>query len=217
MSVKILIADDHKIMREGLSSLIRKQSDMEVIGEAQDGQQAVDLTGALAPDVVIMDISMPGLDGIEATRRIKKNNPDIKIVVLSMYSNKRFLIDILQAGASSYLLKEQAFKELILAIHAVLNGELYLCSKMTSIVVQDFNERVVKAKKSALALLNEKEAEVLRLLAEGLSSKEIALQMKKSPKTIDAYRRQIMSKINVDNLADLVKYAIREGLISLDN
>ena len=215
-TIRILIADDHKIMREGLVSLIRKQPGMEVVGEAEDGRQAVRLAEELAPDVIIMDVSMPGMDGIEATRTILQKNPRIKIVVLSMYSNKRFLVEMLRAGALAYLLKEHAFKELILAIQSVLDNRIYLCAKMTAIVVEDFSERVVKGERPASPVLSDRESQVLKLLAEGQSSKEIALHLKKSSKTIDAYRRQIMTKLGTDNLAELVKFALREGLISLD-
>lgn len=215
VNTKILIADDHEIMREGLCSLIDKENDMEVIGEASNGAEAVQMSRKLLPDVVIMDVSMPDMDGIEATYNICKQNPKIKIVVLSMYSNKQFLVDMLRAGASAYLLKEQAFKELITAIHAVLRNETYLCSRITSLVIEDFKTRVTKSEESTSPILNKKEFDVLRLLAEGRSSKQIALRLDKSPKTIDAYRRQIMQKLGTNRLADLIKYALQEGLISL--
>ncbi len=215
MSTKILIVDDHEIMREGLRSLIEKEPDMEVAGEASNGAEAVQLSRTLLPDVVIMDVNMPDMDGIEATCNICKQNPKIKIVVLSMYSNKQFLVDMLRAGASAYLLKEQAFKELIAAIHAVLKNEMYLCAKITALVVEDFKTRVTKSEESISPILNKKEFSVLQLLAEGKSSKQIALRLNKSPKTVDAYRRQIMQKLGTNRLADLIKYALQEGLISL--
>ncbi len=216
-TINILLADDHKIMREGLASLIRKETGMAVVGEAEDGLQAVQLAHELFPDVIIMDINMPGLDGTEATRRIHNQNPEIKILVLSMYSNKRFLVEMLRAGASGYLLKEQAFTELINAIHSVLDDHVFLCSKMSDIVVQDFSDRITKGDKPNLPALNSNESEVLRHIAEGKTSKEIALLLNKSSKTIDAYRRQIMNKLKIDNLADLIKFAIREGLVSLED
>ncbi len=215
MSTKILIVDDHEIMREGLRSLIEKEPDMEVAGEASNGAEAVQLSRTLLPDVVIMDVNMPDMDGIEATCNICKQNPKIKVVVLSMYSNKQFLVDMLRAGASAYLLKEQAFKELIAAIHAVLKNEMYLCAKITALVVEDFKTRVTKSEESISPILNKKEFSVLQLLAEGKSSKQIALRLNKSPKTVDAYRRQIMQKLGTNRLADLIKYALQEGLISL--
>jgi len=215
MSTKILIVDDHEIMREGLRSLIDKEPDMEVAGEASNGAEAVQMSKELVPDVVIMDVNMPDMDGIEATGNICKQNPEIKVVVLSMYSNKQFLVDMIRAGASAYLLKEQAFKELIAAIHTVLKNEMYLCAKITSLVVEDFKTRVIESEESTSPILNKKEFKVLQLLAEGKSSKQIALSLNKSPKTIDAYRRQIMQKLGTNRLADLIKYALQEGLISL--
>jgi len=215
MTLKILIADDHEIMREGLSSLIAKQTDMKVVGEAANGDQAIQLARELVPDIVIMDITMPGTDGIVATRKILKANSKIKIVVLSMYSNKHFLIKVLRAGAKAYLTKEKAFKELIEAIYAVREDRTYLCDKMVQVVVDDFKDRVVKTKYTSAPVLNEKECEILRLLAEGLSTKEIGRQMRKSSKTIDAYRREIMNKLGTNSLAELVKFALREGVITL--
>ena len=216
MSIKILIVDNHGIMREGLCSLIGQEDDMSVVGEASDGREAVEKARELVPDVIIMDINMPIVDGIEATRLIHKQNPEIKIVILSMYSNKHFLVKVWRVGATAYLLKEQAFQELITAIHTVLDNRTYLCAKMTSIVVDDFHDRVVKAEKSISPVLNEKECEILRLLAEGGSTKTIAAQLHKSSKTIDAYRRQIMNKLGTNNMAELVKFALREGLISIE-
>jgi len=216
MSIKILIVDNHEIMREGLCSLIGKEDDMSVVGEASNGREAAEKARELVPDVIIMDINMPIMDGIEATRLIHKQNPKIKIVILSMYSNKHFLVKVWRVGATGYLLKEHAFQELITAIHAVMDNQTYLCAQMTSIVVNDFHDRVVKSEKSISPILNEKECEVLRLVAEGNSTKNIAVQLHKSSKTIDAYRRQIMNKLGTNNIAELVKFALREGLISIE-
>ena len=213
---KILLADDHKIMRQGLYCMIEKQPDMEVVGDAQNGQVAVQLARELAPDIVVMDVNMPDLDGIEATRRIKSQNPNIKVLALSSYSQKRYVVDMLRAGASGYLLKERAFRELIHAVHAVQEGKIYLCSKITEVVIDEFTNALTSSIPSACDSLTESEYRIFQLLAEGKSSKEIALQIGKSPKTVDAARRHIMKKFDFTNMAELIKFAIREGLTSLD-
>ena len=216
MSVRLLLIDNHKIMREGLRSLIESKSDMDVVGEADNGLKAVKLARQLNPDVVIMDISMPKMDGIEATRLILKENPQIKVVALSVYANKQYVVGMLRAGASGYVLKDSAFRELHQAILAVLENKTYLSDKISHLCIEDYQTRLQTEKRSRRTL-TDREYEVLRLLAEGKSTKEVALKLRKSPKTVDACRRQIMKKMNFDNLADLIKYAIREGLTTLDD
>lgn len=214
MRTKIILADDHQLMREGLRTLLENELGMEVIGEAGDGDEVVRLTGELVPDIVIMDITMPGLDGIEATRQITTDWPNVRVIALSMHANKLFIEDIFKAGATGYLLKACASMELENAIKSVLAGDVYISPKVAGIVVGS-QEQAGSSSKSSLNLLTNKECEVLKLLAGGKTTKEIAHFLDKSPQTIDASRRQIMQKLGIDNIADLVKYAIREGLTTL--
>lgn len=216
MPVKILMVDDHKIVREGLCALVNNEPDMEVIGQAQDGGEAIRLTCQLKPDVVVMDVNMPGMDGVDATRRIVNDIPDTKIIALTIYSKKSFVIEMLNAGATGYILKDDAFAELVKAINTVMAGETYLCPKAASVIVDHYVHNHPR-NLSANILLTNRQREVLKLLAEGKSTKEIALIFKLSPKTVDACRRRVMEKLDVQNIAELVKYAIREGLTSLDD
>ena len=216
MSVKILMVDDHKIVREGLCALVNGEPDMEVIGQAQDGGEAIRLTRRLKPDVIVMDVNMPGMDGVDATRRIVNNVPDIKIIALTMYPKKSFVMEMLSAGASGYILKNDAFAELAKAINTVMAGETYLCPKAASILVDHYVRNHPRSV-SANVLLTNRQREVLKLLAEGKSTKESALILKLSPKTVDACRRRVMEKLDVQNIAQLIKYAIREGLTPLDD
>ncbi len=217
MRIKVLLADDHKILREGLIALLKKQRDIELIGEAEDGQEAVRKTLELKPDVVIMDIGMPELNGIEATRQIKAAIPDIKVIALSIHSDKRFVTGMLKAGALGYLLKDSAFKELVQAINTVNDNKTYIGSGITDIIVKDYLQQLNKGTSTPDSPLSERENEVLRLLAEGNNAKEIASLLNVSPKTVETHRQHIMEKLNIHNLVDLVKYAIQTGLISLEN
>ena len=216
MNIKILLADDHEIVRYGLRSLIEEQPDMEVVGDAENGRKAIILAHRLKPDVVIMDITMPDMNGIEATRRIRKEMPDVNIIVLSMHHKKQFVIDMLKAGASGYILKTKVHEDLIRAIKAAVTGEVYLSSKITGIVAHDIASNLPTSDKSAYAILTPREREVLQLLSEGKSTKESALHLNVSIKTIESTRRQIMQKLDIHNVADLTKYAINEGITSLD-
>ncbi len=216
MSIRILLADDHKITRQGLRSLLDKQSDMEVVAEAEEGRTAVRLVRELLPDVVIMDVSMPDLNGMEAARQITREFGDVKIVALSMHSDSLFVTEMLKSGASGYLLKDCAFEELALAIRTVVAGKTYLSPSISSVVVDDYLHRLSKADFSGLDLLTGREREVLQLLAEGKSTKQIALKLHISVKTVETHRRQIMNKLDIHTVAELTKYAIRKGLTSLD-
>jgi DNA-binding NarL/FixJ family response regulator len=214
MSIRILLADDHAIIRQGLRSLLEKESQIEVVGEAEDGRKALRLVRELTPDIIVMDITMPNLNGIDATRQIISRYPKVKVIALSIHSNKRFIADMLKAGASGYILKDCLFDELVQAIHRVAGGETYLSPKITGKVVSDYVEYLITSR--SVSILTEREHEVLQLLAEGKSTKQIALALHVSPKTIEANRRQIMEKLNIHNIAELTKYAIREGLTSLE-
>ena len=217
MIIKILLADDHGIIREGLRSLLEKQPDIEVIGEAQDGRKAVALAQELLPDIVIIDISMPNLNGIDATRQIMSVCPDVKVIALSIHSNRRFIAKMLKAGAKGYILKDSLFEELSHAIKTVNSGEVFLSPKLTSMVVSTYVERLAATTEPESEALNNREREVLQMLAEGKTTKQIAVELHVSNKAIEANRRNIMRKLNISNLPELTKYAIREGLTSLES
>lgn len=216
MSTRILLADDHRILREGLRSLLEKQADMEVVGEAENGRDAVRLARELSPDVAVVDISMPDLNGIEATRRIVSGCPRTKVIALSVHSHRRFIVEMLRAGASGYLLKDCAFKELVDAVRAVAAGGTYLSPAIAGVVAQGFVGRSPSGSWSAFSVLSEREREVLQLLAEGGNPKEVARKLGLSASTIGVHRKNIMDKLGMDNLPELTKYAVREGLTSLD-
>jgi two-component system response regulator NreC len=216
MSIRILLADDHKIVRDGLRTLIERQSEMEVVGDAENGWQAVQLALKLVPDVVIMDVTMADLNGIEATHQIHKKQPCVKIIALSMHSDRRFVAGMLKAGASGYILKDCAFEELALAIHRVVSNRTYLSPGIIDIVVKDYLQESSTKQTSAFSVLTAREREVLQLLAEGASTKKIAKSLYVSVKTIETHRMQIMDKLGMHSIAELTKYAVREGLTSLE-
>ncbi|MHC4720471.1 MAG: response regulator [Planctomycetota bacterium] len=216
MSIRILLADDHKITREGLRSLLEKQQDMDVVAEAENGRTAVRLAHELLPNVVIMDVTMPDLNGVEAARQIVGRVPDAKIIALSMHSDSLFVTEMLRSGASGYLLKDCAFDELALAIRAVASGKTYLSPSISGVVVEDYLHRLTKTNVSSSEVLTDREREVLQLMAEGKSTKQIALKLNISVKTVETHRRQIMNKLDIHTVAELTKYAIRKGLTSLE-
>jgi len=215
MSTTILLADDHQLMREGLVALLQRQDDMEVVGEAVNGIQAFDLTRQLDPDVVIMDINMPELNGIEAARKISKHCPGVKVLALSVHTDQNFVLDMLRAGAAGYLLKDCALDELTLAIHMIMEDRYYLSPAITGTVLEDFlNNR--GDLKTSLSLLTIREREVLQMIAEGNSTRAIAESLGISTKTVETHRLRMMNKLNLRNVADLTKFALREGLTTLD-
>lgn len=216
MSIRILLADDHQIMREGVRTMLENQPGMEIVGEAADGRTAVQLVRKLSPDVVVMDIGMADLNGIEATRYIREESEDVKVIGLSMHSSSQLVAEMLKAGASGYLLKGCAFAELCKAIRVVAANRMYLSPGITDVVVEDYVRRL-SAAESSITILSPRERETLQLLAEGKSTKEIASRLHVSAKTIETYRRQIMQKLNIHSLPELTKYAIREGLTALDD
>ena len=216
MSIRVLIADDHKIMLAGLRSLLEKQTDFEVVGEADNGRKAVQMAQEKTPDVVVMDVSMPDLNGIEATMQIIESLPKTRVVALSMHSDKRFVMGMLRAGASGYLLKDCASQELANAIVQVAGGKKYLSPEITGVVIDDFLLGGSAEEVAAASPLSPREREVLQLIAEGWSTKQIASHLYVSIKTIETHRRQIMKKLDLHAIADLTKYAIREGLTSIE-
>lgn len=216
MAIRILLVEDQKIMREGLSSLLKSNTDMEVIGEAENGREAVRFACELKPDIIVMDVNMPEMDGIDATCQIIAKIPDARIVALSMYPKKSFIEGMLRAGASAYVLKEKAFSELVKAIKTVLDGEIYLCPKATSIMVNSYIREKPKANDMSGTALTAREHEILSILAEGKNTKQIALELGISTKTVDTHRQRIMRKLDMQSLPELTKYAIRKGLTSLE-
>ena len=214
--MKIVIADDQGIMRQGLAALIREQPDMEVVGEAQDGWQAVALAKELKPDAVVMDISMPNLNGVDATRQILAENPNIKVVALSMHPDRHYVTEILKAGALAYVLKSCFVDELVKALHAAAAGEHYLSPQITDVLVDEIVNKASANDQNGLSRLTGRQRQVLQLTAEGLSTKQIAARLCISPKTADANRREIMNQVGIFSIAELTKYAIREGLTSAE-
>lgn len=218
-TISIIIADDHQMLREGLMSLLEKQPGMKPVAEAEDGRNTVRQVLKFKPDVVVMDVSMPDMNGIEATRQIKKEAPEVKVIGLSMHADKRFVTEMLKAGASGYLLKHCAFEELGLAIQSVAQNRIYLSSEITGIVIDDYiHSTVPKVIKGMVAhsALSSREKEVLQMLAEGKNTKEIAGILNLSVKTVETHRHNIMEKLNLFSIAELTKYAIAEGLTTLD-
>ena len=214
MALRIIITDDHRLIREGLRSLLESQG-FQVVGEAEDGRSAVKLAKKLDPDAVIIDISIPGLNGIEATRQIHQEAPQVKVIVLSMRSDRRAVLAAFAAGASGYLLKEAAFEEMVVAINVALKGQTYLSPAIAHVVVRNSIEYWSASAEPMGRGISSREREILQLVAEGRSSKEMAESLYVSVKTIETHRKQIMNKLNLHSIAELTKYAVREGVTSL--
>ena len=212
--IRVLLVDDHTILRAGLRMMLNAQADIEVVGEASSGREAVACTAHLSPDVVIMDISMPEMNGIDATRQIKKLYPDVRVLILTMHENEGYLFQSLRAGASGYMMKEAADTELIQAIRTVQAGRFYLSPIAQSMMVGDYLQRVhAGEEKDSYNDLTEREREILVLVAEGLTNNQIAEKLIISPKTVDTHRTHVMDKLNLHSRAELVKYAMRRGLL----
>jgi DNA-binding NarL/FixJ family response regulator len=205
------------MIRQGLCSLLEKQPDIEVVGSVEDGRKAVDIARELAPDLVIMDISMPNLNGIDATRKIIGEMGDVKVIALSIHSSRHFVAEMLKAGASGYILKECLFDELVEAIKTALNGGIYLSPKITGVIIDDYVKRLSTQYQPEGTVLTEREREVLQFLSEGKSTKQIAMQLHVSTKTIESNRRNIMDKLGINSVAELTKYAVREGITPLES
>jgi DNA-binding NarL/FixJ family response regulator len=216
MSISILIADDHQIVRSGLRNLFENEADMEVVAEAEDGRAAVRMARDFSPNVVVMDIGMPQLNGVEATRQIKAQSPGAKVITLSENSDRQFVSEALKAGAFGCLPKAVGFEELTSAVRAVASGNVYLSPSVANVVISDYVRNGESRPSTAYTVLSPREREVLQLMAEGKSTKEVAGNLKVSVKTVETHRAKLMDKLNLHSVAELTKYAIREGLTSLD-
>ncbi|TFH50479.1 MAG: response regulator transcription factor [Methanothrix sp.] len=215
MQLRILLVDDHAILREGLKALLEKDSGLIIAGEAGNGAEAVILAAELKPDVVIMDLNMPVMSGIEATREIIKNHPHIRVLALSMENDRTFVVEVLKAGASGYLLKETAFAELLEAVHTVGRGETFLPKKISTLLIREYLQCIPEDATPVYEKLSTREREILQQLANGKSTKEIAYQLDISIKTVDNQRYCIMQKLHLFSIAELTKFAIRHGLSNL--
>jgi DNA-binding NarL/FixJ family response regulator len=213
MRTTVFVADDHAILRDGLATLLAAQSDMEVVGTAGTGREAVAGVLRLAPRVAIIDISMPELDGIEAARQIVAGNPDVHVMILSMHAGAQHVFHALEAGARGYLLKESASREVIEAVRIVQSGRRYLSPRVAEIVAQGVSDRSAV---SPLSSLSQREREILKLVADGYSSARIGAMLHLSPKTVDTYRSRMMQKLHVSDLAGVIKLAIQHGLTTLE-
>ena len=216
MPVKVVVADDHHIMRQSLVSMLQKEAQIEVVGEAADGRATVRLCQKVKPDVVIMDVGLPDLNGIEATRQILAECPETKVIGLSMHSTRLFVVKMMKAGASGYLPKSCTFRELVDAIAAVQKGQVYLSPAVAGFVVQGIMEPSIGVETESTAILTPREREVMQLLVEGKTPQQIASLLFVSLKTVEAHRRNLMEKLKIRTLAELTKYAIREGITTLD-
>lgn len=215
MDTKVVLADDHTILRDGLKMVLEAEQGIEVVGEADDGRQALDLVERLHPDVVVMDIAMPNMNGAEATRQIKRRFPRVKVVILTMHENRQYLVQIVNAGASACVLKRSAGTDLIAAIRAVRRGESYFSPAMAAMLLDDYRG-MLRRDMLEDDPLTEREREVLQLVAEGKTNQEIADILVVSIKTVQTHRAHIMEKLDVHDRTDLVKYAIRKGIILAD-
>lgn len=222
MTIGVLLVDDHEIVRDGLRSLLSRQDDIVVAGEASNGREALSVAEATRPDVVVMDISMSDLNGIEATRQLLEQDPNARVISLSMHSDRRYVTEMLAAGAYGYVVKDSAFDELAQAIREVHEGRRFLSQRVSQTVIEDYMNQLngtTSQHKDASGerKLSPRELQVLQLIAVGLSTKEIAAKLQLSVKTVETHRRQVMEKLSIFTIAGLIKYAIKSGLASLDD
>jgi DNA-binding NarL/FixJ family response regulator len=214
--MKILLADDHNVLRKGLRRILEEQPDLEVVGEASDGREAVSLNNLLRPDIVVMDIAMPLMNGLEATRQILQRSTDVNVLILSMYSDENYVVQVLRAGARGYLLKDTAEEDLITAVRTVAKGQPFFSPKIAKLLLGDSMQRLrTEGVNDSYDLLTPREREVLQLIAEGKSNKEAAAALFVSPTTIETHRARIMDKLDLHSTADIVLYAVRKGIVQL--
>ncbi|MBU2499882.1 response regulator transcription factor [bacterium] len=216
MTIRLLLADDHRIFRDGLRPLLDGRNDLEIVGEADNGLAALELCRSSRPDVAVLDISMPGMNGIEVTRTLARELPDVRVIILSMHSDRRFVQEALRAGARGYVLKDAGFDELLAGVLAVAAGRYHLDAGIGEQVVRDYLDLVEADSGSVFGVLSAREREVLQMLAEGRSTKEIAADLHLSAKTVESHRKAVMDKLDIHSIAELTKYAIRQGLTQLD-
>jgi DNA-binding NarL/FixJ family response regulator len=216
MGVRVLLVDDHRMMREGLRAILERSPLVEGVHDAENGRSAVEMVETVQPNVVVMDVGMPELNGVEATRQLKAAHPKVQVIGLSMYADKRYVVGMLDAGASGYVLKGGAAAELVEAINAVSQGKTYLSPEIANLVVEGFLNRQDPVNHPETAALGNREREVLQLLAEGFSSKEIGVKLDISSVTVETHRRNIMKKLGLHTVAELTKYAVREGITGIE-
>ena len=215
MKTRILVADDHGIVRKGLRFLLERQEDMEVVGEAADGREAVHLAGQLHPGVVVMDIAMPQLNGIDAAAQILRSSPDTRVIILSMYADEEFLVRALTTGIRGYLLKDSAENDLVRAVRAAASGRCFFSPAIAQALAEDYVRQLQhKGLQGSYELLTQREKEILQLLAEGKSNKEVATVLNVSPYTVETHRTHLMQKLNLHNTAEIVLYAVRKKIIT---
>lgn len=210
-TTKIILADDHELFIEGLAELMKKKPELELVGQAKDGLQAVEQALKLNPDIILMDIAMPELNGIKALKKILPQLPDVKVIMLSMYNSRELIVESLRAGAKGYILKECSSEELYTSIRTVMIGQYYIARSSLAVMIEDYLRLLKADERNSARLLSEREREVLKLLAEGKNAKEIAYDLAISKNTVDVHRRHIMEKTGCTSMAGLVRYAIREG------
>ncbi len=214
--IKVFLADDHAVVRDGMTALMNAEQDIQVVGTASNGQQAVQQIKQIQPDIVVMDIAMPELNGIDATRQISENHPEVKVIMLSMHDSSEHIYQALKAGAKGYLLKESAGKEVVTAVRAVNSGRRYLSARIETMVIEEYlSKQSTRPEKSPIDKLSDRERQILQLVVEGKSSTEISKILPLSPKTVATYRSRLMDKLAIHDLPGLVKFAIRHGLTSM--
>lgn len=216
MSIRVVLIDDHQLFLAGLKDILSREEDIEILATATSGVEAIELASSIQPAVMIMDVTMPDLNGIKATKQILEVNPDINILALSMHANKGFISEMLRAGARGYALKESNREDFLRAVRTVASGEVFLSPKIATMVVEEYTRLMNASGQATLPELSEREMEVLKLLVDGYNTKAIASELRISKNTVDTHRRRIMDKLDCHNIADLTRLALREGLVGLD-
>jgi DNA-binding NarL/FixJ family response regulator len=216
MGIRVVLADDHRIVRDGLCALLARETDIELVGQAEDGLAAVKLARDLHPDIVVTDVSMPGLNGVEAIRRIRTEDPGVRVLCLSVHGDSRMVLSVLDAGASGYVLKDCSYDELVLAIRKAMANQVHLSAELVGLVVEEVRSRGQSVSAGRQAALTPREREMVQLLSEGLSTQQIAERLHVSVKTVATHREHVLQKLKLGSIAELTRYALREGLSSLD-